>query len=190
MVSVSDKARYLIKNNRVEITHLAYHTFQGNVVSEHGTYTVEILRDGRFNCGCDNFSYTDSNVECSHVLALKMHPKYRDWWPLKMTSDPQVLEFDLSLKSRIPLFNLEPRELQPVHFRTGRIIDPDKARAFAEEGDNITKFIRKLRFVDNKTYGEIREEIKKQFGLEVSQGYVYRRITNNPDYILTTGDEE
>jgi hypothetical protein len=185
MTSVSDKARLLIKQGRVEILDASYHHLKAMVKGEHGKYQVEVMRDGRFNCGCDNFIYTDSTVECSHVLAVKMHQYYRDWWPLRKIDGSGTLEMNATLRESMPLFHLESKEIIPIRPRP--IIDPEKAREFIDDGDDITKYVRKLRFVDNKTYEEIIEEVRKKFGLEVSQGYVYRRVTSNPDYTLSTG---
>jgi len=123
-------------------------------------------------------------VECSHILSVKMHIYYRDWWPLvRSDDDSEAIVLNAGLRESMPIFHLESKEIHSVRPRA--VIDGERARAFIDDGDEITKFVRKLRFVDNKTYGEIIEEVSREFGIAVSQGYVYRRITDNPDYILS-----
>jgi hypothetical protein len=167
MVNVSDKARYILRRGRVEILAKPYQHMRARVGGEHGVYFVEIFRDGRFNCQCENFTY-DNGIECSHALAVKMHPDYRDWWALRRIGEQIIL--DEAFKAEIPKFRLEPLKIPPARTVTGG------GRRPPIEGDEETKFVRRLRFEEGKTYSEIIRALEEEYGLRVSRGYVYRRL--------------
>jgi hypothetical protein len=183
MRSVSDKARWIIKNGRVKILDMGYHRIKAQIIGDHGTYKTEVMRDGRFNCGCENFLYGGSIIECSHILALKMHPQYREWWPLEERDGE--LKINAAVKSNMPHFKLDPIEI-PV-LRSARVMGGEH---LIDEGDEVTRFVRKLRFADNKTYDEIIQSIKERYGMDVSPGFIYRRVTEHPHYTITPKSSE
>jgi hypothetical protein len=167
MGSVSDKARFYLRQGRVEVLSKPYQHLLARVAGGHGIYEVEIFRDGRFSCQCENFTY-DNGIECSHVLAAKMHPEYREWWSLRRIGEAIVQ--DEALKAEIPEFRLEPLKVPPASSVKPRGDRPPV------EGDEETRLIRKLRFEEGRTYAEIIEALEERLGLEVSRGYIYRRL--------------
>jgi hypothetical protein len=173
-LSVSDKARKIVKDRRIRILGIDFLFIKAVVTSDHGTYRVELKRDGRFNCECDNFIYTDSTVECSHVLAIKMHPLYMDWFPNKSVSG-EIKELP-NIKKLLPIFTLIPRELgknRPIDERLIRII---------EESDktDLDKFMLKKKWINRLTYQEIVDVVKSELDVDVSKWYVSKTVKVDP----------
>lgn len=174
MKSVSDKARRIIRDKRIQITAVDFLYIKAIVKSSHGTYAVQLMRDGRFNCQCENYIHTDSTVECSHILAVKMHPIYRDWFPYKF--DGSKIREIKNLKDKIPRFLLDPVDLEEnksVDERLIRIIDECNK-------SDIDKFILRQKWIYGKKYKEIVELAKNEMNTEISEWYVSKTAKIDP----------
>lgn len=176
MKSVSDKARKIIRNKRIRITEVKYPKIKAVVQGDHGTYKTEIFRDGRFNCQCEGFIYTKTRgAECSHILAIKMHPAYAKWYPMKIVNEDVII--DENLKSIMPKFDLEPRDLEE-----NRKISEDLINAIEEAAElsEMDKFILRKRWIDMKTYDEIIKSVKSTFNTDVSRRYITNIARKDP----------
>lgn len=177
--SVADKAKRLLSEGKVNIFKTTYARMRAIIKGDHGSYRVEVLRDGRFNCECNNYVYTDSTVECSHVLAIKMHPMYRSWWPYTVVNG-ELVKND-AVESEMPIFStaiLEANKHPSKHFST---ISEEEFNEVERGGANdITHFIRKCRFVDGMTYEQIVHSVLDVFGVEVSKTFIADRVKKEP----------
>lgn len=174
-ISISDKARKIIKDGRIKLNTLEFRIIRATVQGEHGVYKVEVFRDGRFNCECENFLHTDSTVECSHVLALKMHPKYREWFPYVLIQN-EVVEKTL-LKATMPKFNLNPlnlRKIRPIDEKLVRLIEN------SPELDDLTKFMLRKRWVEKMSYKQIKDAVYEELDTDVSEWFVKKTVKPDP----------
>jgi hypothetical protein len=95
-ISVTGKARSLIKTGNVAIDDVSANEMQATVITTDETgipkdHHVIVWRDGRFSCTCENFLYSKSESldlwaenlrvkpECKHALAVKLDDSYKQW---------------------------------------------------------------------------------------------------------------
>ena len=169
--SVSDKARKIIMDSRIRFTTLEFRVIKAIIKGEHGSYKAEIFRDGRFNCECENFLHTDSTVECSHVLAMKMHPKYKEWFPYVLIDD-DIVEKSV-LRASMPNFStisINLNKPQPTDEKLLRLIEGNKNL------DELTKFMLIKKWVEGMKYKQIKEAVYEELDTEVSEWYVKKTV--------------
>lgn len=175
--AVSDKARKIIREGKIHIRKrdITYEKIKATIEGSHDTYHTEIFRDGRFNCGCEAFIYTKKRgVECSHILAIKMHPVYRDWYPCKLTDGGIFV--DKRLRRSMPIYRLMPKDLDDnPHIDEGlvNIIE-------SSDKDETEKFILWKRWIERESYNDIVESVKNELNIEVSKGEVKRISKEDP----------
>lgn len=181
--SISDKARRIIKNSRIRFITIDFRVIKAKVQGEHGVYTTEILRDGRFNCECENFLKTDSTVECSHVLAMKMHPQYKEWFPYVLSNE-DIIEKAV-LKASMPTFKLNPFNLnkpQPIDERLLNLIENSR------ELDELTKFMLIKKWIEHLKPKEIKRAVYNELDTDVSEWYIKKTVRIDPREYLEGGN--